>query len=94
MELALAVGCRSTLYARPMFTLAQQQQPPTTTTDLSNKHHVTIMTYNVLAQHLVSRSWFGYAKADTLKWKQRKLNLAEEIEVLDPDVLCLQECSE
>ncbi|KAI9202058.1 Endonuclease/exonuclease/phosphatase [Polychytrium aggregatum] len=52
----------------------------------------TIMTYNLLAQCLVRRELFPYAKKEDLKVKTRYPMLIDEItRVHKPDIACLQE---
>eukprot|EP01027_Heterolobosea_sp_BB2_P019134 GEZU01026881.1.p1 GENE.GEZU01026881.1~~GEZU01026881.1.p1 ORF type:complete len:145 (+),score=29.27 GEZU01026881.1:118-552(+) len=52
----------------------------------------TIASYNILAQHLIRRSIFGYCSKNALKWPTRRENLKRDVKELDADILCLQEC--
>ncbi|KAI9290851.1 DNase I-like protein [Neoconidiobolus thromboides FSU 785] len=54
----------------------------------------TIMSYNVLAQALVSRELFPYCGKMVLKWKSRSIKIIKQIEELNPDIACLQECDQ
>jgi RNA exonuclease NGL2 len=71
-------------YVRPMLALSEVT---------TGKHTFTVMSYNVLAQHLINRSYFPYASSNALRWATRKPNLAEEIAQINADIVCLQECS-
>lgn len=55
--------------------------------------HVTVMTYNVLAQNLIRRELFSHSK-DAVKWKNRSKVLANELSHYQPDVLCCQVMSD
>jgi mRNA deadenylase 3'-5' endonuclease subunit Ccr4 len=74
-------------YVRPMLALP-------TPKDRLPKKTFTVLSYNVLAQHLINRTWYSYASAGALKWNTRKANLRTELSQLNADVVCLQECSE
>lgn len=53
----------------------------------------TVMSYNILCQHLIRRSLFPYASKGSLKWHLRKDSLLEELLHWSPTILCLQEMS-
>lgn len=59
----------------------------------ATKHTFTIMSYNVLAQHMINREIYPYTSATALKWATRKANLVKEIAQVNADIVCLQECS-
>jgi len=73
-------------YLRPMLAL------PTATTD-ATKRTFTVMSYNVLAQHMINREWYQGCSPTSLRWNTRKVNLTKEIAQIDADVVCLQEVS-
>ena len=53
-----------------------------------------LASYNVLANSYVNPAWYPKVDPKVLDWSQRKFALAEKIERLDADVVCLQELEE
>jgi RNA exonuclease NGL2 len=71
-------------YVRPMLNLH---------TEVVGKKSFTVMSYNVLAQGMINRSWYQSCSPSCLRWNNRKVSLTKEIAQLDADIVCLQEVS-
>lgn len=56
----------------------------------------TFMSYNILAQDLLDkyRRYYHNHKPKDLDWKTRRRNIFEELNLLTPDIMCLQEVQE
>jgi mRNA deadenylase 3'-5' endonuclease subunit Ccr4 len=52
---------------------------------------ITIVSYNLLAQSLIRRSWFPYASTEALRVKHRSATLTAELLSLQASVISLQE---
>lgn len=57
-----------------------------------NKNSILVMSYNVLAYYFTKYEYFPYCPEQYLHVKYRSPRIINEIEKVDPDVLCLQEC--
>jgi len=57
----------------------------------TSPHSVTIMQYNILAQSLIRRDQFFYCSDTALKVKRRRTNLLAELNLFQPDIVCMQE---
>jgi RNA exonuclease NGL2 len=55
------------------------------------KFEFTIMTYNVLAQSLIKRTWYPYCDKETLTMKYRQEKIMMELTYYLPDIICMQE---
>lgn len=53
---------------------------------------VLVMNYNVLAYYFTKYEYFPYCNENYLHVKYRAPRIVNEIEKVDPDILCLQEC--
>ncbi len=53
---------------------------------------VLIMSYNVLAYYFTKYEYFPYCAEHYLQVKYRAPRIVNEIEKVNPDILCLQEC--
>lgn len=51
----------------------------------------TLLTYNVLAQDHIHRSWYPYCAKETLRWPHRRARLTDELTAYDADIVCFQE---
>ena len=51
----------------------------------------SIASYNVLADSYVKPQWYPNVDPEVLRWDRRKFALAERVERLDTDIICLQE---
>jgi mRNA deadenylase 3'-5' endonuclease subunit Ccr4 len=51
----------------------------------------SIASYNVLADSYVKPQWYPNVDPEVLRWDRRKFALAERVERLDADIVCLQE---
>ena len=61
---------------------------------LSNDSKVTtVMQYNILADGLAQNGQFCYATPDILEWDYRNALINDEIRLVDPDILCVEECN-
>lgn len=52
----------------------------------------TVMSYNIMAYNFTKIEWFPYCSPDFLHPRYRAPRVLNEIEKLNADVLCLQEC--
>lgn len=63
--------------------------------DLNSGKYIRVMTYNILCDSLLSISTnikeSELNKMPYLKWEERRLKIINEISVLRPDIVCLQE---
>lgn len=57
-----------------------------------NKNTILVMSYNVLAYYFTKYEYFPYCPEQYLHVKYRSPRIINEIEKVNPDVLCLQEC--
>jgi len=55
------------------------------------EHQVSVLTFNVLADCLVSKSKFQHCPAAALKWEHRWAALQALIRRANADIVCLQE---
>ncbi|XP_014370364.2 protein angel [Papilio machaon] len=64
--------------------------------DIDERFTFKIVSYNVLAQHLIESQIFLYQNCSpqNLVWDIRSKRIFDEIVSLDPDILCLQEVEE
>ena len=59
---------------------------------IQNNVQFTVMSYNVLADHLMKRHSNLYSQSiDVLEWNERWARILKEIEAYNPDILCCQE---
>ncbi|XP_014094846.2 protein angel [Bactrocera oleae] len=64
-----------------------------TETTIGNSKTYTLLSYNILAQDLLTEHLYLYVGVEPsmLRWDHRLLRLTEEIQYIKPDILCLQE---
>jgi len=53
---------------------------------------ITVMSYNIMAYNFTKIEWFPYCSPEFLHPRYRAPRVLSEIEKLNADVLCLQEC--
>jgi hypothetical protein len=68
-----------------------KQKPTRDSEEHKDSIKFTVMTWNVLADHYVSREDYPSCPPFALKWGYRRQLLLQVIETLSPDILCLQE---
>ena len=49
------------------------------------------MTYNILAQSLIKRTWYPYCHKEALTMKYRLDRIIKELTYYLPDIVCMQE---
>ena len=52
---------------------------------------LSVMSYNTLCDKMATRNQYGYTPENALQWEHRKALILEELQVREPDVMCLQE---
>ncbi|XP_028844782.1 protein angel homolog 1 isoform X2 [Denticeps clupeoides] len=64
--------------------------------DHGSSFEFTVMSYNILAQDLLeaNRELYVHCPEEVLEWNLRVQNILQEIQMWDPDILCLQEVQE
>lgn len=61
--------------------------------EVSNtKKPISILSYNIMSYNFTKLEWFPYVKSEYLYPKYRSPRIINEIESVDADLLCLQEC--
>jgi CCR4-NOT transcription complex subunit 6 len=58
----------------------------------AKKNTILIMSYNIMAYNFTKIEWFPYCPPEYLHPKYRAPRILNEIEEVNADVLCLQEC--
>jgi mRNA deadenylase 3'-5' endonuclease subunit Ccr4 len=58
----------------------------------SQKQTFSIMTYNIMAYNFTKLEWFPYCQPEYLHPRYRAPRILNEIERVNSDILCLQEC--
>lgn len=58
----------------------------------NKKQTILVMSYNIMAYNFTKLEWYPYCHPDYLHPKYRSPRLLNEIEQVNADVLCLQEC--
>jgi len=53
---------------------------------------ILVMSYNILAQKYIKPEYFPYCPLNFLNFEYRSSIIMKEIEAVNPDILCLQEC--
>lgn len=53
---------------------------------------ISVMSYNIMAYNFTKTEWFPYCSHDLLHPKYRAPRILNEIEKLNADIVCLQEC--
>lgn len=74
----------------PSFKRRRMLRLPTEYLEPEDSCTISIMSYNVLAQALVTRSRYS-TNGDAIKWQGRSRRLIEEISYYSPKIMCLQE---
>lgn len=57
----------------------------------ANQERFKVLSYNILCDNYVSSNQYGYSPSAALAWDYRKEQVLQEIQVHDPDFICLQE---
>lgn len=57
-----------------------------------DKNSILVMSYNIMAYNFTKIEWFPYCMPEYLHPKYRAPRILNEIEGVDADVICLQEC--
>ncbi len=77
------------------FPLNIRKWVPNLDIDLSSNHYLRVMSYNILCDSLLSISTnikeSELNKMPFLKWNERRKKILEEILIIKPDILCIQE---
>jgi mRNA deadenylase 3'-5' endonuclease subunit Ccr4 len=60
-------------------------------TNYQDQPSFTMMTYNVLAQSLIKRTWYPYCEKQTLTMKYRQECIMKELTYYLSDIICMQE---
>ena len=53
---------------------------------------ISILSYNIMSYSFTKTEWFPYVKTEYLYPKYRSPRIINEIETINADILCLQEC--
>ena len=53
---------------------------------------ISILSYNIMSYSFTKTEWFPYVKTEYLSPKYRSPRIINEIETINADILCLQEC--
>jgi len=77
------------------FPLNIRKWVPNLEIDLSSNQYLRVMSYNILCDSLLSISTnikeSELNKMPFLKWNERRKKILEEILIIKPDILCIQE---
>ncbi|XP_027028452.2 protein angel homolog 1 isoform X2 [Tachysurus fulvidraco] len=72
------------------------RSPKTTSVDPGSKFDFTVMSYNILAQDLLEANpeLYVHCSEDVLAWENRLQNILKELQIWEPEIICLQEVQE